>query len=116
MTSAVTRRDGASHMQNQRHYSLFRRVLFPYSGEQALTRKQGLRVLAAWMLFFPLTMSLITLAIAAFGSFTLQRTILLFGVAFLSGVLIFGVLGWVVVSMSNRAARIHQAWKAEKGQ
>lgn len=103
-------------MQSQRHYSLFRRILFPYSGEQPLTRRQGLRVLAAWMLFFPLTMSLITLVIAVFGSFTLQRTILLFAVAFLSGVFIFGLLGWVVVSMSNRAARIHQEWKAERGQ
>jgi ABC-type thiamin/hydroxymethylpyrimidine transport system permease subunit len=54
--------------------------------------------------------------IAALGSFTLYRTILLFVVAFLSGVFIFGLLGWVVVSMSNRAARIHQAWKAERGQ
>jgi hypothetical protein len=103
-------------MQGQRHYSLFRRILFPYSGEYPLTRKQGLRVLAAWMLFFPLTMSLITLVIAALGSFTLYRTILLFVVAFLSGVFIFGLLGWVVVSMSNRAARIRQAWKAERGQ
>jgi lipopolysaccharide export LptBFGC system permease protein LptF len=103
-------------MQSQRHYSLFRRILFPYSGEDPLTRKQGLRVLAAWMLFFPLTMSLLTLVIAAIGSFTLYRTILLFGVALLSGVLIFGLLGWVVVSMSNRAARIRQAWKAERGQ
>ncbi|HLH61412.1 MAG TPA: hypothetical protein VKV20_06960 [Ktedonobacteraceae bacterium] len=102
-------------MQSQRRYSLFRRLLFPYSGEQPLTRKQGLRVLAAWMLFFPLTMSLITLVIAVIGSFTLHRTILLFVVAFLSGVFIFGLLGWVVVSMSNRAARIRQAWKAERG-
>jgi hypothetical protein len=103
-------------MQSQRHYSLFRRVLFPYSGEQPLTRKQGLRVLAAWMLFFPLTMSLITLAIAIFASFTLYRTILLFVIAFFSGVFIFGLLGWVVVGMSNRAARIRQAWRAERGQ
>jgi lipopolysaccharide export LptBFGC system permease protein LptF len=103
-------------MQSQRNYSLFRRILFPYSGEYPLTRKQGLRVLIAWMLFFPVTMSLLTLVIAAIGSFTPYRTVLLFGVAFLSGVFIFGTLGWVVVSMSNRAARIRQAWKAERGQ
>lgn len=103
-------------MQSQRHYSLFRRIFFPYSGEQPLTLKQGLRVLAAWMLFFPLTMSLITLVIAAIGSFTLYRTILLVVVALLSGVFIFGLLGWLVVSMNNRAARIRQAWKAERGQ
>jgi hypothetical protein len=68
------------------------------------------------MLFFPFTMSLITLVMAAIGSFTVYRTIQLFVIAFLSGVFIFGLLGWVVVSMSNRAARIRQAWKAERGQ
>ena len=103
-------------MQNQQHYGLMRRILFPYSGEEMLSAKQALRVIFSWALAFPLVMSLITLLIAVIASFTLQKTLLFFAFSFLSGFCIFGILAWVIVSMSNRSARIRQAWKARKGQ
>jgi lipopolysaccharide export LptBFGC system permease protein LptF len=103
-------------MQHTSRYRLMRRILYPYSGEQPLSMKQNLRVLLAWMLFFPLCMALLTLAIALFGSYTAQRTVTLVIFTFLSGVFIFGLLGLLVVIMSNKAARLHQRWKAQKGQ
>jgi hypothetical protein len=103
-------------MQNPPHYSLTRRILYPYSGEEPLSGKQTLRVILAWALFFPLIMSIITLLIAVLVSFTLLKTVLFFAFTFLSGFCIFGILGLVVVSMSNRSARIRQAWKAREGQ
>jgi lipopolysaccharide export LptBFGC system permease protein LptF len=103
-------------MQHTSRYRLMRRILYPYSGEQPLSMKQNLRVLLAWVLFFPICMSLLTLAIALFGSYTAQKTVTLLIFTFLSGVFIFGLLGLLVVSMSNKAARLHQRWKTQKGQ
>lgn len=103
-------------MQHTSRYRLMRRILYPYSGEQPLSMKQNLRVLLAWMLFFPVCMSLLTLAIALIGSYTAQKTVTLLIFTFLSGVFIFGSLGLLVVSMSNKAARLHQRWKTQKGQ
>ena len=103
-------------MQHTSRYRLMRRILYPYSGEQPLSIKQNLRVLLAWMLFFPICMSLLTLAIALIGSYTAQKTVTLLIFTFLSGVFIFGLLGLLVVSMSNKAARLHQRWKTQKGQ
>src|SRR5215472_3316178 len=102
-------------MQNQPRNSLIRRVLFPYGGEEPLTRRQGLRVILLWALLFPVPISLCTLAIGIAEAFTWHRTALLFLFTFLSGVVIFGVLAWFAVSMSNRAARIHQERKARRG-
>ena len=103
-------------MQHTSRYRLMRRILYPYSGEQPLSMKQNLRVLLAWMLFFPVCMSLLTLAIALIGSYTAQKAVSLLIFTFLSGVFIFGLLGLLVVSMSNKAARLHQRWKTQKGQ
>ena len=102
-------------MQNQPRYRLARRILFPYSGEEPLTRRQALRVIVAWALFFSLSMSLCTLLICVFGSFSLHKTVLSLLFTVLSGFFIFGMLGWFTVSMSNRAARIRQEWKARRG-
>ncbi len=101
-------------MQKQPHYTLIRRILFPYSGEEPLTRMQGLRVILTWGLSFSFSMTLCTMTIAMAGLFPWHRTVLLLLIAFLSGVAIFGMLGWVVVSMSNRAARIFQKRQAAK--
>ncbi len=102
-------------MQNPPRYTLTRRILFPYSGEEPLTRKQGLRVILAWALLFPTAMSLCILVIAAAGTFSFYRTIMVFLFSFLLGFILFGALGCVVVSMSNRAAHIRLEWKARKG-
>jgi lipopolysaccharide export LptBFGC system permease protein LptF len=103
-------------MQHTPGYTLIRRILYPYSGEESLSLKQGLRVVLAWMLFFPLCMCLLTLAIAVLGSFTLQRMVMLLIFVFVSGVLIFGMLGLIIVSMGNKAARFRQTWNTRKDQ
>jgi hypothetical protein len=102
-------------MQNPSHVSLTRRLLFPYSGEEPLSLKQGLRVVLAWILVFSVPLSLFALAFMLLGRYSMQGTITLFVFAFLSGAFIFGTLGMFIVVMGNRAARIHQAWKARNG-
>ena len=103
-------------MQHKPRYRLMRRILFPYSGEQPLSLKQSLRVMLAWILVFPLAMSLLTLTITVIGSYPVQKMVILVIFTFLSGVFIFGLLGLLVVGMSNKAARLHQKWKIQKGQ
>ena len=103
-------------MQHTPRYRPLRRILYPYSGEQPLSMKQSLRVMAAWMLFFPACMSLLTLTIVVIGSFPVQRMVIFVIFTFLSGVFIFGLLGLLVVAMSNKAARLHQRWKIQNGQ
>jgi hypothetical protein len=85
-----------------------RRILYPYNGEELLSFKQGLRVVLAWMLFFPLCITLLTLPLAVFGSFPVQSIATLLVFSFLSSALIFGLLGLLIVSMSNRAARFRR--------
>ena len=100
-------------MKNSPRYSLFRRLLFPYSGEEALTFKQTLRVLLAWMIVFPLFLSLCPVAFAATSSsFSLQRVAMLFLFAFFSGFFIFGGLGLLAVIVNNQSARIRQRRRA----
>jgi len=103
-------------MQHRPRYRLMRRILYPYNGEQPLSFKQSLRVLFAWMLFFPLTMSLLALVLTIIELYPVQKIVLFVIVSFLSGVFIFGLLGLLVVTMSNKAARLHQTWKIQKEQ
>ena len=100
-----------SHMQEPTSYSPLRRILFPYSGEEALSLKQSLRVLLAWMLFFSLPMTLLPLLLPVLYSYSWQRMTWLFLFAFLSGVFIFGSLGLLVVVINNKSAHIRQAKK-----
>ena len=79
-------------MQNTPRYAFFRRVLFPYSGENALSARQGLRVLLGWMIFPPLVLSLCSLVPAALLSYSLPKMATFFLFAFLSGFIIFGSL------------------------
>jgi hypothetical protein len=95
-------------MQHRPRYRLMRRILYPYSGEHPLSLKQSLRVLLGWMLFFPLTMSLLALVVASVELYPLQKIIFYVVLSFLAGVFIFGLLGLLVVTMSNKAARLHQ--------
>ena len=96
----------------QPRHGLLRRLLFPYSGDEALSFKQGLRVLLAWMVLLPLLMSLSTLVIAVIFSYPLQKIGLFFLFTFLSCFFIFGSLGVLVVLTNNSSARIRQARKA----
>jgi hypothetical protein len=102
-------------MQHKPRYKLMRRILFPYSGEEPLSLKQGLRVMLAWILFFPLCISLLTLVFVVFGLYPLQRMVELLVFAFISSAFIFGILGLLIVSMNNRSARFRQTWKTQRG-
>ncbi|HLX58092.1 MAG TPA: hypothetical protein VKR83_13810 [Ktedonobacteraceae bacterium] len=103
-------------MQNTRRYSLMRRFLFPYSGEESLTYRQSVRVMLAWAVITPLFMSLLIVVIAALITTSLQSIFMMFAFAFLSGMCIFGILGWLIILVNNRSARIRRAWKAQRGQ
>ena len=103
-------------MQHRPRYRLMRRILFPYNGEQPLSLKQSLRVLLAWMLFFPLTMALLALVLSIIELYPVQKIVFFVILSFISGVFIFGLFGLLVVTMSNKAARLHQTWKMQKEQ
>ncbi len=98
-------------MQHRPRYRLMRRILFPYDGEQPLSLKQSARVMLGWMVFFPLTMSLLALVLSIIVLYPLQKIVLYVIGSFLIGVLIFGLFGLLVISMGNKAARLHQTWK-----
>ncbi len=102
-------------MQDLARFSLARRLLFPYSGENSLSTMQGLRVVVAWVLLFSVPMALIVLILTFMEGDSLQGVISSVVFAFLSGAFIFGILSSLVVVMSNRSARIRQAWKARNG-
>ncbi len=95
-------------------YPLLRRILFPYSGEDALSFKQSMRVLLGWAVVIPLAISLCPLLLAAPLSYSFQRMAWLILFAFLSGVFIFGGLGLLVVVTNNKSARIRQAKKVTR--
>ena len=103
-------------MQHRPRYRLMRRILYPYNGEQPLSLKQSLRVLLAWMLFFPLTMSLLALVLSIILFYPVQKIVLFVIISFLSGVFVFGLFGLLIVTMGNKAARLHQTWKIQKEQ
>jgi len=103
-------------MQHRPRYRLMRRILYPYNGEQPLSLKQSLRVLLGWMLFFPLTMFLLALVLTIILSYPLQKIVLFVIISFFSGVFIFGLFGLLIVTMSNKAARLHQTFKIQKEQ
>lgn len=102
-------------MRNIPRYALMRRLLFPYNGEEALNWKQSLRVLLGWALLFPLPLSLLVALFALLIGFSGQHVLNVFLFALLSGACIFGLLGWLIVVVNNRSARIRRAWKAQKG-
>lgn len=101
-------------MQNSQRYTVVRRILFPYSGAELLSRTQGIRVIATWALLFPLGMLLLGFLIGAVEQTPLLRLLPLLLLVFLSGMCMFGLLGWFVVIMNNRAVRILQARNAAK--
>lgn len=102
-------------MQNPSRFPLTKRLLFPYSGEHPLTMKQALRVVLAWALLFSLPVSLCVLALTAMEGYSTPQMLSSVLFAFLSGAFIFGMLSVLIVVMSNRAAHIRQAWKAQNG-
>jgi hypothetical protein len=102
-------------MPNQAPFSPTRRLLFPYTGEEPLSARQGLRVILTWMLVFSLPILPLVLVLTLTEGYTTQGIINSLVFAFLSGAFIFGILSLLIVVMSNRAAHIRQAWKARNG-
>ena len=103
-------------MQHRPRYRLMRRILFPYEGDEPLSMKQSVRVMLGWMIFFPLTMALLALVLSIVVLYPLQKIVLYVIGSFLIGVFIFGLFGLLVISMSNKAARLHQRWKMPREQ
>ena len=103
-------------MQNPSSFPLMKRALFPYSGENPLSLKQGLRVVLAWILVFTPPLLLLVLLLTLIEGFDMQSMLNGLLVAFLLSAGIFGLFSTFIVVMSNRAARLHQAWKARNGQ
>jgi hypothetical protein len=102
-------------MQRSRpRYTPMRRLLFPYSGEEALTLKQALRVLFAWAILVPLVMSLCSLALTLLFAYPVLKIGFYMLFTALSGFFIFGGLGLLVVIVNNQSARIHQAREAAR--
>ncbi len=103
-----TRRSGTPR------YKLFRRILFPYSGTEPLTFKQGLRVILGWILLMPVAVSLLTIPLTTALSDSWIQILWTMLFAFLSGVFIFGGLGLLIIFMGNSAARFHQRRNAPR--
>ena len=103
-------------MQHRPRYRFMRQILYPYEGDQPLSMKQSVRVMLGWMIFFPLTMSIVALVLSIILVYPLQKIVLYVIISFLIGVFVFGLFGLLVISMSNKAARLHQTWKIPREQ
>jgi hypothetical protein len=98
-------------MLDRPRFLLFRRLLFPYTGEEPLTRAQGRRVVISWALAFSSVLSIATLpAILIIKAVSMQELALILLLTFVIGVIVFGAMAWFVVIMVNRSARFVQ-WR-----
>ncbi len=95
-------------------YSLMRSILFPFSGEEPLSAREGLRVIIGWILLFLPGIVVLTLLVAFATGASLQRMLLILLLMIVVGIVMFGLMGWIAVSLSNRAARLFQAHRAKK--
>jgi hypothetical protein len=103
-------------MRTTWRFSLLRRLLFPYSGEDALSLKQSARVMLGWAIVLPLIMSLLITPVAFWIDSAWQHVLSMLVFAFLSGMGIFGILGLLIIVVNNQSARIRRAWKTRQGQ
>src|SRR5260370_42120442 len=99
-------------MQNSRRFPLMQRFLFPYNGEDALSLRQGTRVMLAGALLLPGIMSLLIALIGAIAGSSWQRIAIMYAFAFVSGMCIFAILGLLIILVIDRFARIGRSWKA----
>jgi hypothetical protein len=96
-------------MLERPRFLLFRRLLFPYTGEEPLTRAQGRHVIVTWALFFSLVLSFATLPIILIiKAVSVQELVFILLLIFLTSMVIFGAMAWFVVIMVNRCARFVQ--------
>jgi hypothetical protein len=101
--------------EHQPRFRLARRLLFPYSGEEVLSRAQGARIIIAWATVFPVALLVCTLPVVALFSnnASLQKIILLLLLIFVVGVVLFGLMACVVVLVINHSARFLQQQRAK---
>ncbi len=97
-------------------YSLMRRILFPFSGEEPLSAREGLRVIIGWILLFLPGIVVLTLLVAFIKGVSLQRMLLILLIMIVLGIIMFGLMGWIAVNLSNRAARLFQTHRATKAE
>lgn len=96
-------------MQDRPRFIVFRHLLFPYTGEEPLTRAQGRRVIVTWALLLSFALSVATLpAILIIKAVSVQELAVILLLTFLAGVIIFGAMACFVVMMVNRSARFVQ--------
>lgn len=114
MMDPTTNSPSKRQVQNSSEYSLVRRILFPFSGEEPLSSREGLRVICGWIMLFTPGVLLITLAVSLLVHAPLTKVLLLLLIALLFGIVAFGLMAWFAVSMSNRTARMFQAHRAKK--
>ncbi len=103
-------------MRTTRRFPFMRRLLFPYSGEDALSLRQSARVMLAWAILLPLIMSLLITPVAFWIDSAWPHVLSMLVFAFLSGMGIFGILGLLIIVVNNQSARIRRAWKTRQGQ
>ena len=106
-------KDHSQQSQKDVEYSFIRRMLFPFNGEEPLSRGNMLRVIRGWILLFTPGVLLITLLLSLVAHASLAKMGVLLLFALLFGIVMFGLMGWLTVSMSNRTARIFQAHRAK---
>lgn len=102
----------ARMQQNFQRHKVARRLLFPYTGEDALNGQQMLRIMLVWAVIIPLPMALCAAVVATLAALSSQHLILLVLIAFFSGAFIFGSLGALIIAMNNKSAQIRQTRQA----
>ena len=109
VTVSASRRVVVAVMLDRPRFLLFRRLLFPYTGEEPLTRVQGGRVVISWALAFSFVLSIAILpTILIIKAVSMQELALILLLTFVVGMIIFGAMAWFVVIMVNRSARFIQ--------
>jgi hypothetical protein len=102
-------------MQNLPDHSPIRALLFPHSGEEPLSPRQGWRIIIVWAMVFTSPMVLITLLVIIFAATPLYKAVIILLSVLVGGLLIFGLSAWAIVSSFNRVARLRQV-QQNKGQ
>src|SRR5687767_12631252 len=101
-------------MQARPRFIWFRQTLFPYNGEEVLSSAQCRRVVISWSLFFASTLTLATLPVMlVFGMNSLSQAGIFLALTFCGCAILFGLMAFFVVYMTNQSALIQQQWKQQ---
>jgi uncharacterized membrane protein YedE/YeeE len=95
-------------------FSLARRLLLPYTGEDTLTRAQAWRLILTWFVFFALVISLGSLPIGAALTSSMERLVVVFLLTFFGGGIIFALTAGFVIYSLNRTALYRQKWQEQQ--